>query len=340
MSLVSTFTYFKSLYEDLLRNKTALSTFTTPDHKEIDMIPMISSLCYGPLGACQLPRTWWKVLLRKANLMDEEYPDFSGGLDRGVFEALNLDQDTTLTYLRDNMPSYLDFEAWILKQKGDAFFGFEQQDAIIRWNAKLRARRHNRPEKIQETYNDIGLPSNAGIDSAIVLNSLQDWQLFFKRDLNSGYATKLGGRVVPLVATIDYGPLGVRQLPRTWYKIALKAKRLLHPDYPDMTGGGLDPRALKALNLDIDKTLSFIRTSMPSYLDFEAWVLAQNNGKLPGGAVDEWNDYLCNRIHNDSKREDIHATIDRKHDDSLKSAIILNQIEDWHLAHQDLINNL
>ena len=302
------------------------------------MIPLISSLCYGPLGACQLPRTWWKVLLRKANIMDEEYPDYSGGLDRGVFEALGLDKDVTLAYLRNAMPTYLEFEAWIVKQKGEAFFSFDQQDAIIRWNAKVRARRHNNPEKIQETYTDIGLPKDAGITSAVVLNSLQDWQLFYKRDLNRDYTQKIGGRVVPLLATIDYGPLGVRQLPRTWYKILLKAKGLLHPDYPDMTGSGLDPRALKTLNLDIDKTLSFVHDKLPSYLDFEAWVLAQNNGELPGGAIDEWNDYLCNRIHNNAKRIDIRGTTGCA--ETIHSAVVLNQIEDWHLSHRDLINHL
>jgi hypothetical protein len=299
------------------------------------MIPLISSLNYGPLGVCQLPRTWWKVLLRHAGLMDSEYPDFSGGLDRMVFETLDLDKDTTLAWLQETMPTYLEFEEWVVKQKGNSFFRFDQQDAIIRWNASLRARRHTRPEKLEETYTDIGLGKDAGIESATVLNSLQDWQLFYKRDFNTDFASKLGGRVVPLVSTLDFGPLGVRQLPRTWYKILLKANDLLHPDYPDMTGGGLDPRVLKALELDIDQTMSFIRENRPSYLQFEGWVLEQCGGSLPAKAVDEWNDYLCNRIHNEGKQTDICATLGRENDGSLTSAIVLNNIEDWHLAHKD-----
>ena len=293
------------------------------------MIPLISSLAYGPLGACQLPRTWWKVLTRNAGILDDEYPDFSDGLDRRVLEVLALDRETTLAYLRENMPSYLDFEAWILEQKGDAFWGFEQQDAIVRWNAFIRARRHRSPDKLEETYTDTGLPRDAGIDSATVLNSLQDWQLFYKRDMS-----KLSGSIVPLVATIDFGPLGVRQLPRTWYKILLKAKGLLHPDYPDMTDNGLDPRVLCALNLDIDATLNHIRKNMPSYLEFEGWVLEQCGGQIPAQAVDEWNDYLCNRIHNDAKRAEIRATVGC---DDLSSAVVLNHIEDWHLSHQWLL---
>ena len=290
------------------------------------MIPLISSLAYGPLGSCQLPRTWWKVLTRNAGILDDEYPDVSDGLDRRVLEVLGLDRETTLAYLRENMPSYLDFEAWVLQQKGDDFWGFEQQDAIVRWNAFIRARRHRSPEKIEETYTDIGLSRDAGIDSATVLNSLQDWQLFYKRDLS-----ELRGNIVPLIATIDFGPLGVRQLPRTWYKILLRAKGLLHPDYPDMTDSGLDPRVLRALNLDIDATLNHIRTNLPSYLEFEGWVLEQCGGQIPAQAVDEWNDYLCNRIHNDAKRAEIRATVGCG---DISSAVVLNHIEDWHLAHQ------
>lgn len=293
------------------------------------MVPLISSLAYGPLGACQLPRTWWKVLTRNAGILDGEYPDVSDGLDRRVLEVLGLDRETTLAYLRENMPSYLEFEAWVLEQKGDDFWGFEQQDAIVRWNASVRARRHRSPEKIEETYTDTGLPRDAGIDSATVLNSLQDWQLFFKRDLS-----ELSGNIVPLVATIDFGPLGVRQLPRTWYKILLRAKGLLHPDYPDMTESGLDPRVLRALNLDIDATLNHIRENLPSYLEFEGWVLEQCGGQIPAQAVDEWNDYLCNRIHNDAKRAEIRATVGCG---DISSAVVLNHIEDWHFAHQWLL---
>ena len=305
------------------------------------MVPLISSLAFGPLGACQLPRTWWKAITRNVGLLDAEYPDCreDRGLDIGILTVLGLDRETTLGWLRDNMPTYLDFESWILEQKGDDFWEFEQQDAIIRWNAALRSRRHTNPEKIEETYTDIGLPDDAGIDSAVVLNSLQDWQLFHKRDLDTDYAAKLGGNVVPLVATIDAGPLGVRQLPRTWYKITLKAKGFLHPDYPDMTGGGLDPRVLQALGLDIDATLKYIRENLPSYYTFEGWVLEQCGGQLLQKAIDDWNDYLFHRIHPPPKRAEIHNTVGRENDGSLQSAVVLNHIEDWHLAHQGLANS-
>ena len=296
------------------------------------MIPLISSNCTGPLGACQLPRTWWKVLLRQKGLLDEEYPDCGGGLDAGVLRALGLDQEAALDYLRTTLPTYLDFEAWVLRKKG----GSLDREAVETWNFSVRSRVHTSPEKIAETYRDIGFGGDVKITSAVILNSLQDWQLFHKRDLNTGLPG-LGGKVVPLVATIDYGPLGVCQLPRTWLKILLRAKGLLHPDYPDMTGTGLDPKVLGVLRLDVEAVLKFIRENLPDYLTFEGWVLEQTKGRIDREAVEEWNTFLRKRVHLEAKRRDIHATVGRKDDGTLTSAVVLNHVEDWHLAHARLM---
>ena len=295
------------------------------------MIPLISNIGYGPIGVCQLPRFWWKVTLRKAGLLDAEYPDCSGGLDTSVLEVLGLDKETTLSYLRDNMPTYLEFEGWILQQKGGAI----DPEAAVGWNEQIRTRAH-RPAKIAETYSDIGLFDDAGITSAVILNNLQDWQLFYERDLEGDFAG-LAGRVVPLIANIDYGALEVCQLPRTWLKILLRAKGLLHPDYPDMTESGLDPRVLQALQIEPADAVAYIRENLPSYLQFEAWVLEQNGGEIERGPVDEWNAFIRTRVHRDAKRTEIHATVGREDDGTLTSAVLLNHIEDWHLAHADLM---
>ncbi len=298
------------------------------------MIPLVSSNCYGPLGVCQLPRFWWKALLRKKGLLDEEYPDFSDGLDAGVLRTLGLEKEAALDYLRRNLPTYLDFEAWVLRQKG----GSLDREAVEKWNFAVRSRVHTSPAKIEETYRDIGFDKDVRINSAVILNSLQDWQLFYKRDLNTGFPG-LGGKVTPLIATIDYGPLGVCQLPRTWHKILLRAKGLLHPDYPDMTKSGLDPRVLAVLKLDVEAVLKHIRENLPSYLQFEGWVLEQTKGRIDRDAVEEWNTFLRKRIHNDAKRTEIHATVGRKDDGTLTSAVVLNHIEDWHLAHAQLVKS-
>ncbi len=297
------------------------------------MIPLISSICYGPQEVYQLPRFWWKVLLRETGLLDEEYPDCSGGLDQSVLKVLDLDKETTLSYLRGAMPSYLGFEAWVLEQKG----GVLDREPVERWNEAVRIRTHTRPEKIKETYTDIGFGGDVEISSAVILNSLQDWQLFHQRDIAGDFAG-LGGRVIPLISSLDYGPLEVCQLPRTWLKVVLKARGMLHPDYPDC-GGGLDAKVLAALGLDQDAALAYLRDGTPSYLDFEGWVLEQCGGSLDRAAVEEWNTSIRARVHPQEAMARIHATVGLEDDGSLTSAVILNHIEDWHLAHADLMEN-
>ena len=296
------------------------------------MIPLISSICYGPQEIYQLPRFWWKVLLRQAGLLDEEYPDCSGGLDESVLRVLDLDTEHTLAYLREAVPTYLEFEAWVLDQKG----GSLDRNAVEKWNEAVRIRTHTRPEKIKETYTDIGFGSDVEISSAVILNSLQDWQLFHRRDLSDDFGG-LGGRVIPLISSLDYGPLEVCQLPRTWLKVVLRARGLLHPDYPDCSRG-LDAHVLAALKLDEEATLGYLRENTPSYLDFEGWVLEQSGGEIDRAAADEWNASIRNRIHNETIIARIHTDLGLKNDGTLTSAVVLNNIEDWHFAYGDLMS--
>ena len=297
------------------------------------MIPLISSICHGPLGVCQLPRFWWKALLRQAGLLDPEYPDCSSGLDKWVLMTLELDQEQTLEYLRGETPTYLDFEAWVLEQKG----GEMDWAAVDRWNEAVWQRVHADPAKIAETYGDIGLSSDVTCTSAVLLNSLQDWQLFYRRDLMAD-SSDLRAPVVPLISSIDQGPLEVCQLPRTWLKVVLKTRGLLHPDYPDC-GGGLDARVLEVLGLDQEQTLGFLREELPDYLEFEEWVLDQCQGELDQEATESWNRSIYERVHTDGIRTRILATVGWEDDEDLTSALVLNHIEDWHLAHGDLLSS-
>lgn len=298
------------------------------------MIPLISSLSYGPREVLQLQRTWWKVLLRKAGHLDEEYPDCSPGLDSKVIDALGLDKEAVLSYLRDKMPDYLTFEDWVVEQCGGAI----PRQAADDWNESVRNRQHA-PHKIEETYNDIGWdPSNVDVTSAAVLNATQDWQLFHQRDLNGDFSC-FGNQVVPLISNLDYGRLGVSQLPRTWFKILMRSKNLLHPDYPDMTKSGLDPQALDVVGVKPDAAVAYIRKEQPDYVTFEAWVMEQNGGQLDQAAVDKWNDFLKTRVHNEKKQTEIRATLGRESDTDMTSAAILNMTEDAHYAYRTLMDN-
>jgi hypothetical protein len=218
----------------------------------------------------------------------------------------------------------------VLDQKGRKLDG----ETVETWNAFIRTRIHREQKRI-EIHATVGRPDDGTLTSAVVLNHIEDWHLFHQRDLNGNFSD-LRGRVVPLISSLDYGPSGVCQLPRTWLKVLLKAKGVLHPDYPDC-GGGLDAKVLAVLKLDREATLSYIRAEMPTYLDFETWVLGQTGGQVDTAAVEEWNQSVRERIHNEQKRREIHATVGRPDDGTLTSAVVLNHVEDWHLAYTDVM---
>lgn len=289
------------------------------------MIPLISSICHGPLEVCHLPRFWWKVLLRAQGDLDAEYPDCGGGLDAYVLDVLSLDKDDTLAWLRSNRPTYLRFEDWVLERSGGAI----DREAADAWNESVRTRVHTRPEKIAETYADIGLPDDAGIDSAVILNSMQDWQLFYARDLH-----RIEEPVVPLISSIDYGPLGVCQLPRTWLKCLLHAGGALHEDYPHLRhGNGLDWGVLTRLGVGPTEAAGFIRAERPDYGEFEAWITA--NGAVDDETVTEWNAHIRTRVRDSAKIADISATVGRQL--ATDSGAVLNHVEDWHYAYEAIV---
>ncbi len=294
------------------------------------MIPLVSSLCYGPLGMCQLPRTWWKVSLHASGHLADDYPEATGGLDSMVLDRLGLDKATALAHIHDQRPDYLTFENWVVEQVGTP-----TNDVSHEWNTFISNRIHKQ-EKIDDIYATLSFAQDAGITSAAILNQLEDWHFWYERDLDGSELAGRKGTVVPLVSSLDYGSLGVCQLPRTWHKVLLESAGLLHVDYPGL-GGGLDKRVVvDVLGLDRDEVNEHLTTVRPSYLQFESWVREHLNSDL-SGPITEWNEFVRNRDHHGEKRADIHANLGRPDDGSLPTtATVLNQVEDWHFAHGEL----
>ena len=66
----------------------------------------------------------------------------------------------------------------------------------------------------------------------------------------------------------------------------------------------------------------------------------QSGGELDRTAVDEWNQYVRTRDHNEAKQLDIKSTLGRDDVQAITSAAILNHSEDMHLAHQVLMQHV
>ncbi len=289
------------------------------------MVPLISSICKGSIGVCQLPRTWWKTLTRAVDLLDPAYPDRSDGLDTWCLQALELDIAETYEYLRAELPDYVTFERWVVDKKN----GQWPTAQVARFNEIVRYRRHARPHKIAETYADIGFdPDVDTYTSALLLNALQDWHLFHANDYGADRCDVPSG-IPPLVSSLDVGPLDVCQLPRTWYKVLLEAKGLLNSDYP-ACGDGLDKGVLEALGLDREETLAHVREHLPTYMDFESWV-RDRIGAIDRAKVDAFQSFLLNREHPEPKRTGIHDLTGC--DRSIGNGVLLNHLEDWRYAY-------
>ncbi len=134
--------------------------------------------------------------------------------------------------------------------------------------------------------------------------------------------------IVPLISSGVAGPLGVLHLPRLWQKSSLEAVGKLHPDYPGI-GKGYDQMVLDGLELDREEFQSYIKSSKPTYVQLENWILAKKGGSLDQAAVKKLNDAIKGYIHDDGTRASILGASGRPDDGSIKDAVNLNNLDDW-----------
>ena len=135
-------------------------------------------------------------------------------------------------------------------------------------------------------------------------------------------------KIVPLISSGVAGPIGVLHLPRLWQKASLDAAGKLHPDYPGC-GKGYDQMVLDGLGISRDEFLGYIKTSKPTYIQLESWILAKKGGSLDQAAVKKLNDDIKGYIHSDETRKSILEAAGRPDDGSLKDAVNLNNLDDW-----------
>ena len=135
---------------------------------------------------------------------------------------------------------------------------------------------------------------------------------------------------VPLISSGVAGPLGVLHLPRLWLKLSLEATGQLAPGYPGC-GKGYDGMTLGALGVDEAAVKAFVKSSKPTYPQFEAWIKA--NGKtVTADAIAKHNAAVTGYIHDDATRKSI-LSADGLPDGSPKDAVNLNNLDDWHEFH-------
>src|SRR5947208_13762750 len=108
-------------------------------------VPMISSGVAGPLGVVHLPRLWQKVSLEEKGKLASGYPGVGKGFDAMTLAALGLEEQAVRDYIKQNKPTYPEFETWV-KKNGKSV----NRAAIEKHNAALLDYNHD-----DETRNGI-----------------------------------------------------------------------------------------------------------------------------------------------------------------------------------------
>jgi hypothetical protein len=136
-------------------------------------VPMISSGTAGPLGVLHLPRLWQKLSLEARGKLAPGYPGMGRGFDAMTCAALGLDEQATIDYVKQNKPSYTEFEKWV-KQNAKSF----TPEAVEKHNAAVRGYIHDDDTRAEVTA-ACGVPNDGSAPKdAVNLNNLDDWNAF------------------------------------------------------------------------------------------------------------------------------------------------------------------
>ena len=143
--------------------------------------------------------------------------------------------------------------------------------------------------------------------------------------------------IVPLISSGVAGPLGVLHLPRLWLKLSLEACGKLAPGYPG-AGKGYDQMVIDALGLNRDAVIAFVKSSRPTYPQFEGWIKKQPGVKLDKATVEKLNGAIRGYIHDDATRKSILGANNLPDDAGApKDAVNLNNLDDWKEFHEAVL---
>jgi hypothetical protein len=138
------------------------------------IVPLISSGVAGPLGVLHLPRLWLKVSLEQRGKLAPGYPGAGKGYDQMVIDALGLNRDAVINYIKTQKPTYPQFENWVRQQGGAKL----DKGSIEKLNASIRGYIHDDATR-KSIVGANGIPDDANAPrDAVNLNNLDDWKEF------------------------------------------------------------------------------------------------------------------------------------------------------------------
>jgi hypothetical protein len=115
-----------------------------------------------------LPRLWLKLSLAAQESLAEGYDEAGSGFDQMTLDALGLDRAKTIAYVRENRPTYTQFEEYVLSQNG----GSISRDRIEKHNAAIRG--YNHSDELAGKMRTSSRVKDSAIKDAVTLNTLED----------------------------------------------------------------------------------------------------------------------------------------------------------------------
>src|SRR4029434_2782830 len=101
-------------------------------------VPLISSGVAGPLGVVHLPRLWQKVSLEETVRLGSGYRGGGRDYDAMTLAALGLEEESVRNYIKQNKPTYPEFEAWVKKNAKSL-----NRESIEKHNSAVRGYNHD-----------------------------------------------------------------------------------------------------------------------------------------------------------------------------------------------------
>jgi hypothetical protein len=140
--------------------------------------------------------------------------------------------------------------------------------------------------------------------------------------------------IVPLISGSQTGPLGIVHLPRFWFKMRAHAAGLLAEGYRH-GNGGTDEALLTAIGVDGDAFAAHIAADAPDYPACETW-LREHATNLTPETIRAFNEQTVLFEMPDPRLAEWTARFGLS-DGTYTSAVRLNQLDDWDLAHAQLL---
>jgi hypothetical protein len=136
------------------------------------IVPAVSSQSVGPLGLMHLPRFWMKATLASTGaLFDTWNSGQKSGFDVWFCGAIGVDLETAIAYVRAELPTYVQFEAWVAANATHL-----SPAEISAHNVAMRARQ--KPVEVAERECKLlGIERAPDYHPSIEINDLVDWHV-------------------------------------------------------------------------------------------------------------------------------------------------------------------